>query len=83
MPPGREFTCATCGEKPYLLSIKARIKYNEVALGDVKDTFADTSAARAYLGFKPAYSLEQGLQAEINWVKANLKMLQEAGPCFS
>ena len=36
--------------------------------GDMRDTFADTSLARADLGFAPAVSLEQGLQAEYQWL---------------
>jgi UDP-glucose 4-epimerase len=36
--------------------------------GDVRDTYADTSLARAELGFAPAVSLEQGLEAEYRWL---------------
>jgi UDP-glucuronate 4-epimerase len=36
--------------------------------GDVRDTRADTSRARRTLGFAPATSLEQGLQAELTWI---------------
>ena len=36
--------------------------------GDVRDTYADTSLARADLGFAPAVSLEQGLEAEYRWL---------------
>ena len=36
--------------------------------GDVRDTRADTSRARRMLGFAPATSLEQGLQAELTWI---------------
>ncbi|MEO7192122.1 MAG: NAD-dependent epimerase/dehydratase family protein [Vicinamibacterales bacterium] len=36
--------------------------------GDMRDTFADTSRARADLGFAPAYSLESGLAAECEWL---------------
>jgi nucleoside-diphosphate-sugar epimerase len=36
--------------------------------GDVRDTFADTSLARADLGFAPKVSLEQGLEAEYRWL---------------
>lgn len=40
--------------------------------GDMRDTFADTSRARAELGFVPSTSLEQGLQAESEWLSALL-----------
>ena len=36
--------------------------------GDVRDTYADTSLARADLGFAPKVSLEQGLEAEYRWL---------------
>ncbi len=36
--------------------------------GDVRDTYADTSLARADLGFAPSVSLEQGLEAEYRWL---------------
>lgn len=36
--------------------------------GDMRDTYADTSAARADLGFRPSVSLEQGLEAEYEWI---------------
>jgi len=40
--------------------------------GDMRDTFADTSLAKAELGFSPSTSLEQGLQAEAEWLAALL-----------
>jgi nucleoside-diphosphate-sugar epimerase len=36
--------------------------------GDMRDTFADTTLARADLGFSPAVTLEQGLEAEYRWL---------------
>jgi nucleoside-diphosphate-sugar epimerase len=36
--------------------------------GDMRDTFADTSRARADLGFAPGQSLEDGLAAEYAWL---------------
>jgi len=40
--------------------------------GDMRDTFADTTRARADLGFAPAYTLEAGLTAEIEWLAKRL-----------
>jgi UDP-glucuronate 4-epimerase len=40
--------------------------------GDMRDTFADTSLARADLGFEPRTSLEEGLTAEYAWLKPQL-----------
>jgi nucleoside-diphosphate-sugar epimerase len=36
--------------------------------GDMRDTYADTTLARADLGFKPQVSLEQGIEAEYRWL---------------
>ena len=36
--------------------------------GDMRDTFADTGLARADLGFAPAVSLEEGIEAEYRWL---------------
>jgi UDP-glucose 4-epimerase len=36
--------------------------------GDIRDTFADTSRARADLGFLPSVTLEAGLAAECRWL---------------
>ena len=40
----------------------------------VRDTFADTSQAKTELGFVPSTTLEQGLQAEAEWLSTLLGM---------
>jgi nucleoside-diphosphate-sugar epimerase len=40
--------------------------------GDMRHTYADTSRARADLGFVPAVGLEEGLAAEYQWLSKNL-----------
>ncbi len=40
--------------------------------GDMRDTYADTSRARADLDFRPAVLFEQGLQAECRWLRDTL-----------
>ena len=37
--------------------------------GDVRDTSADTSSAFRAFGYEPRTSLEQGLRAEVDWVR--------------
>jgi UDP-glucose 4-epimerase len=44
--------------------------------GDMRDTFADTTLARADLGFAPAVSLEQGLEAEYRWLSTTSALVQ-------
>jgi UDP-glucose 4-epimerase len=36
--------------------------------GDMRDTYADTTRARADLGFNPRVTLEQGIEAEYRWL---------------
>jgi nucleoside-diphosphate-sugar epimerase len=40
--------------------------------GDMRHTYADTSLARADLGFSPAVGLEEGLTAEYQWLAEQL-----------
>jgi nucleoside-diphosphate-sugar epimerase len=42
--------------------------------GDMRDTFADTTRARADLGFSPATSLEAGIRAECDWLAGLLNV---------
>jgi nucleoside-diphosphate-sugar epimerase len=49
------------GQKP-LVSVDVAQK------GDMRHTYADTSLARADLGFAPSVGLEQGLAAEYQWL---------------
>ena len=39
--------------------------------GDMRDTYADTTLARADLGFNPSATLEQGLEAEYRWMASS------------
>ena len=43
--------------------------------GDMRDTFADTTKARADLGFAPKVSLEEGLKAEYDWLSRSPALL--------
>jgi nucleoside-diphosphate-sugar epimerase len=42
--------------------------------GDMRDTFADTTRARADLGFAPTATLESGLAAECEWMASRLAL---------
>jgi nucleoside-diphosphate-sugar epimerase len=48
------------------------VRRGERESGDVQDTGADISRARALLGFDPATSVEDGLRAEFEWVRDRL-----------
>lgn len=43
--------------------------------GDMRDTFADSTRARTDLGWSPKTSLEDGIRAEVAWVKEALPLL--------
>ncbi len=48
------------------------VRREGVQKGDMRDTYADTSRARADLGFAPTVTIEEGLAAEYEWMKAAL-----------
>ena len=41
----------------------------------MRDTFADTTLARADLGFAPKVSLEEGIEAEFRWLSTTPALL--------
>ncbi|MEW5980825.1 MAG: NAD-dependent epimerase/dehydratase family protein [Acidobacteriota bacterium] len=43
--------------------------------GDMRDTFADTTQARADLGFVPSVALDKGLEAEYAWLVSRPELL--------
>jgi UDP-glucose 4-epimerase len=47
---------------------KPLIAVDPVQKGDMRHTYADTSLARADLGFAPTVALEEGLAAEYRWL---------------
>ncbi|MBW9324174.1 NAD-dependent epimerase/dehydratase family protein [Enterococcus casseliflavus] len=49
------------------LSTKARINFEEMQAGDVKDTYADTHDLENDINFKPNTSIERGLSEFIDW----------------
>jgi nucleoside-diphosphate-sugar epimerase len=49
------------------------IRHLDRAKGDVTDTWADTSRARAELGFEPSVPIEKGIEEEIAWYRARLE----------
>ncbi|HUE87179.1 MAG TPA: NAD-dependent epimerase/dehydratase family protein [Vicinamibacterales bacterium] len=46
------------------------IDHQPAQKGDMRDTYADTSRARADLGFRPSVDLETGLRAMFTWMEA-------------
>jgi len=47
------------------------IRREGIQKGDMRDTYADTSRARAELGFAPTTSLADGLAAEYRWLSSS------------
>lgn len=52
------------------------VRREAVQKGDMRDTFADTTLARADLGFAPAVSLEEGLEAEYRWLSTTSALVR-------
>lgn len=50
---------------------KVTIDQQEPQKGDMRDTYADTSRARADLGFAPSVTLEEGLRQMWRWMESN------------
>jgi nucleoside-diphosphate-sugar epimerase len=48
---------------------KLRVEHAAAQKGDMRDTFADTSAAERDLGFRPSVALEEGLGREWEWLR--------------
>ena len=46
-----------------------RIQRQETQKGDMRDTFADTAAARRDLGFRSTVGLAEGLAREWEWIR--------------
>jgi nucleoside-diphosphate-sugar epimerase len=51
-----------------LVGHRLQIRREPAQKGDMRDTYADTTLARADLGFVPAVTLEQGLESEYRWL---------------
>ena len=50
------------------------------AVGDVRRTAADTTRARADLGWQPSVALREGLRSQLHWVRARHEQLQGHAP---
>ncbi len=51
-----------------LVARRLTIRREAAQKGDMRDTYADTTRARAELGFAPSVALEEGLAAEHRWL---------------
>lgn len=49
------------------------VAFGENQKGDVRHTHADTSAAQTSLGYRPQVGLEDGLSAEVEWMRTKIK----------
>jgi len=50
-----------------LLGVQVHVEHREKQHGDVRHTWADTTAAREVLGFVPKVGLREGLTAQVEW----------------
>jgi nucleoside-diphosphate-sugar epimerase len=51
-----------------LVGVPIQVRREPPQKGDMRDTYADTSLARADLGFVPAVALQDGLESEYRWL---------------
>ena len=54
-----------------LVKVNVRPVYKEARVGDVRDSQADISKAKALLGYEPIVSLEDGLRRTLDWCLAS------------
>ena len=54
---------------------RPRIERHPVPKGDMRDTYADTTAARWALGFAPTMPLDAGIEAECQWISNAVTVL--------
>ena len=52
-----------------LLDCKKDAIHREEKVGDIKQSMADISKIKKYLGYDPSYSYKEGLKLAINWYK--------------
>jgi len=50
--------------------LEATVQYQEMAMGDVKDTFADRTHVQNTIGYEPTISFAEGLAREVDWAIA-------------
>lgn len=46
------------------------VRFEESKKGDVRDTYADVSKAKELLGYESKVSMKEGLEREVDWLKA-------------
>src|ERR1035437_9190052 len=51
------------------LSVKAKIEFEPMQAGDVKETFADIDAIRHDVGFVPTISIDEGIPRFVRWYR--------------
>ncbi len=52
-----------------LVARPLNVRHEATQKGDMRDTYADTSLARQEIGYRPKVTLEEGLRAELRWLK--------------
>jgi UDP-glucuronate 4-epimerase len=56
------------------LNKKAKKNYLPMQAGDVPNTSANTSELEEWIGFKPATSVQDGINAFVNWYQSYYKV---------
>lgn len=55
-----------------ILGKDVKPKYEKPRHGDIKHSLADITKARKRLGYEPKYTLEEGLEKTVEWLKSSL-----------
>jgi UDP-glucose 4-epimerase len=57
-----------------LTGTKLRLRREPTQKGDMRDTYADTTAARRDLGYQPKVKLREGLEEEWKWLRTTISV---------
>ncbi|HER43163.1 MAG TPA: NAD-dependent epimerase/dehydratase family protein, partial [Candidatus Eisenbacteria bacterium] len=59
-----------------LIGSRLDVRFTDRAKGDVTDTWADTTRARAELGYRPTVPIEEGLGLEVSWYREHIGRIE-------
>ena len=69
---GREFIIDVYNHLCRALNVDIAPEFGPARPGDIRDSNADISCARQFLGYSPDYDFEKGIEEAITWYKENL-----------
>lgn len=69
---GREYLVDVYRKICNALGVKCEPQFTSARTGDIRDSNADISLAKKYLGYSPSFDFSAGIELTIQWYKENL-----------